>query len=126
LAEKGAPSSAALAADFAKVAPAVLAAAPEKSGGIVDRLFANMGKVVKVTPVGEVAGDDPAALVSQINAALGRGDAASALATWRRLPDGAREASKSWADEAQSTLAAAKAVQGVADDAMARLAAAEK
>src|SRR5260370_869063 len=101
LAEKGAPSAATLAADFAKVASAALAAAtPEKSGGVIDRLFANMGKVVKVTPVGEVAGDDPTALISQINAALGRGDAASALAAWGRLPHAARPAPKAWAAEA--------------------------
>ena len=127
LAEKGAPSAAALAADFAKAAPAVLAAAtPEGSSGVVDRLLSNMGKVVKVTPVGEVAGDEPAALLSQINAALGRGDAATALAAWRRLPDAARQASKPWADEAQSTIDAAKAAGDLAEDAMAQLAAAGK
>ena len=124
-AEKGAPTAGVLAADFAKISPAIsAAAAPQGSGGFVDRLFANMGKVVKVTRVGEVAGDDPAAVVSQIGAALGRGQIEAATAAWTRLPEAARQASKEWANEAQSRLAADKAAQDILDDAMMRLAAA--
>ena len=37
-----------------RVAPTVAAAAASKPAGMVDRLFASMGKVVRVTPVGEV------------------------------------------------------------------------
>ena len=123
LAEKGAPTTSALAADFAKVAPAVLAAGPNKPGGAIDRLFANMSKVVRVTPVGEIAGDDPAALVSQIGAALERGRIGPALAAWERLPEPARQASQEWASAAKARLAADQAAQGVVDDAIARLAA---
>ena len=84
-----------LAADFAKLSPAMLAAAApqELRAALIDRLVANMSKVVKVTPVGEVAGDDPAALVSQIGAALERGQIAPAMAAWARLPEAARQAS---------------------------------
>lgn len=124
LAAHGAPSAAALAADFARVAPAVLAAAATPAaGGVVDRLLANMSKVVRVTPIGEVAGDDPAALVSQIDAALGRGQVAAALAAWARLPEPARRASQDWADAAQSRVGADKAAQDILDEAMVRLAA---
>jgi hypothetical protein len=124
--EKGAPTAGALAADFAKISPAALAAAaPQGSGGVMDRLMANMSKVVRVTPVGEVAGDDPTALVSQIGAALGRGQIEPALAAWMRLPELARQASQEWASAAQSRLAADKAAQGVLDDALASLAAAK-
>jgi hypothetical protein len=123
LAEKGAPTASALAAEFVKNAPAVRAAsAPQSSGGVVDRLMSNMSKVIRVTPVGEVAGDDPAALVSQIDGALGRGQIAEAIAAWARLPDPARQASQDWAARAQSRVAADKAAQGVLDDAMAQLA----
>jgi hypothetical protein len=124
-AEKGAPTPGALAGDFAKISPAILAAAaPQSSAGFVDRLIANMGKVVKVTRVGEVAGDDPAALVSQIGAALARGQIGPATAAWARLPEAARQISKEWAGEAQSRLAADQAAQDILDDAMTRLAAA--
>jgi hypothetical protein len=125
LAEKGAPTAAVLAADFAKVAPAVIVAAtPGEAGGVMERLKANLSKVVRVTPVGEVAGDDPEALVSQIKATLGRGQIAPALALWARLPEPAQQASKEWANAAQTRLGADRAAQGVIDDAMARLAAA--
>jgi hypothetical protein len=126
LAAKGAPTARALSADFANLSPAILAAAaPQNSGGVMDRLLANMSKVVKVTPVGEVAGDDPAALVSQIGAALERGQIGPAMAAWGRLPESARQASQPWAGAAQSRLAADKAAQNILDDAMTRLAAAK-
>ena len=124
LAENGAPTASALAAQFAKLAPAALAAASNKTGGAIDRLFADMGKIVKVTPVGEVAGDDPAALVSQIGAALDRGRLGPALAIWERLPEAARQASQDWASAAKARLAADEAAQGVVEGAIARLAAA--
>ena len=123
-AEKGAPSSDALAADFERIAPAVATAAASKPAGVVDRLFASMGKVVRVTPVGEVAGGDPAALASQIDAALERGRIAQALAAWERLPDAARQASQEWASAAKARLGADQAAQGLLDDAIARLGAA--
>jgi hypothetical protein len=123
-AEKGAPTASALAADFARISPAVLtAASPQISGGAFDRLMANMKKAVRVTRVGEVAGDDPAALVSQIGAALGRSQIASAIAAWERLPEAARQASQEWANEAQPRIAAEKAAQDIVDEAMTQLAA---
>ena len=123
LAAKGAPTARALAADFANLSPAILAAAaPKNSGGVMDRLFANMSKLVEVTPVGEVAGDDPAALVSQIAAALDRGQIGAAMSVWARLPEPARQASQPWADAAQSRLVADKAAQNILDEAMTRLA----
>jgi hypothetical protein len=104
-------------------APAVLAsvaAAPKE--GVMDRLMANMSKVVKVTPVGEIAGDDPAALVSQIEGALDHGDVARAISAWDRLPDPARQASKDWALAARTRQAAQAAAQSLVAEAMAALA----
>jgi hypothetical protein len=125
-ADKGAPSAAALAADFAKAALAILAASAPKSGdGVMDRLMANMSKVVRVTPVGEVAGDDPAALVSQISAALDRGQIAQALAAFARLPEPAQQAAQEWAHAAAARAGADAAAQSLLDDALTRLAAAK-
>jgi len=123
LADHGAPTPASLAADFRALAPAVLAsvaAAPKE--GVMNRLMANMSKVVTVTPVGETAGDDPAALVSQIEGALDHGDVARALGAWDRLPDPAKQASKDWAVAARTRQSAQGAAQNLVAEAMAALA----
>jgi hypothetical protein len=124
LAGKGVPTASALAARFADVAPAARAAASKKPEGAFDRLLADMGGMVKVTRVGEVAGDDPSALISQIGAALDRGRIGPALAAWRRLPEAPRAALQPWADMAKSRLAADEATQGIIDVAIGRLSAA--
>ena len=121
-ARDGAPSLASLANEFAKITPALLSAAePKSDDGIMARLMANMGKIVRVRPVGEQAGDEPAAVVSQIGAALGRADAAGALAAFARLPDASREAGKEWAAKARARVAAAAAAQALLDDSLTRL-----
>ncbi|HLW93480.1 MAG TPA: hypothetical protein VKS78_19555 [Roseiarcus sp.] len=126
-AEKGAPTGRALAADFDKIAPDVLkAAAPKAEGGMIDRLMANMSKIVKITPVGETIGDDPAAIVSRIVGALNRGDIAAAATSWAQLPEPARQVSQSWASALQARLAAETAARGLLNDAMAALAKGDK
>jgi hypothetical protein len=125
-ADAGAPTVAALAAAFAKLAPSVVAAAtPPAEGGVIDRLLDHIRKLVRVRKVGEVAGDDPQALASRVSASLARGDLAAALDAYRRLPDAARQASADWGKAAEARLAAAVAAQSLRADAVARLAAAE-
>jgi hypothetical protein len=125
-ADAGAPTVAALAAAFAKLAPSVVAAAtPPAEGGAIDRLLDHIRKLVRVRKVGEVAGDDPGALASRVSASLARGDLAVALDAYRRLPDAARQASADWGKAAEALLAAAVAAQSLRADAVARLAAAE-
>src|SRR5262249_55142802 len=47
-AERGAPTAVTLESEFEKVAPEILRASAQKpSGGVMDRLMSNMGKVVK-------------------------------------------------------------------------------
>ncbi len=93
-ADAGAPTLAALAASFAKIAPSVVAAAtPPSGGGVMDRLLDHMRKLVRVRKVGEAAGDDAEALAARISAALARGDLAAALDAYhasagRRAPGG--------------------------------------
>jgi hypothetical protein len=125
-ASAGGPNTAALASEFAKIAPAMLTAAePKSDDGVMARLMTNMSKIVRIHPVGEQAGDDPAALVSQISAALERGDVAGALAAYARLPDVSREVGKEWAAHAKARVDAIGAAQALADDAIARLGAAK-
>jgi hypothetical protein len=125
-AESGAPSLAALAASWAKVEPAVAAAAPppERSGW--DRLLDHIRALVRVRRVGEAAGSDesdpPAA---RIGAALERGDLAAALEAYGRLPEASRTAGAVWFDAAKAREAAARAATALRADAIGGLAAAK-
>jgi hypothetical protein len=123
--DAGAPTAAALAASFAKIAPSLVAADnPDTGDGVMDRMLDHMRKLVRVRAVGEVAGDDPSALVSQIEAALGRGQAASALGIYVRLPEPARKAGADWAKTADARIAADAAARSLRENAIGRLAAA--
>jgi hypothetical protein len=123
--DTGAPAAAALAVSFAKIAPSLVAADnPDTGDGVMDRMLDHMRKLVRVRAVGEVAGDDPAALVSQIEAALARGQAASALGIYARLPEAARKAGADWAKTADARVAADAAARSLRESAIGRLAAA--
>jgi hypothetical protein len=123
-ADAGAPTPAALAAGFAKVAPSVIAAAtPASGGGVMDRLLDHMRKLVRVRKLGEVAGDDVEALASRVSGALARGDLSAALDVYRRLPDAARQASADWGKAAEVRQAATVAAEALRADAVGRLAA---
>ncbi len=71
LAASGAPQAPALAAAFAPLA-ATLARGPEPApnAGVVDRMTALIGGAVRIRPVGEAAGETPAAVGARAEAAL--------------------------------------------------------
>jgi hypothetical protein len=124
--DTGAPTSAALAVSFAKIAPDLVAADnPENGDSVMDRMLDHVRKLVRVRAVGEVAGDDPVALVSQIQAALARGQTAQALGLYARLPEAARKAGADWARTADARVAADAAAASLRDGAIRQLAAAK-
>ena len=119
----GAPTGGALAASFDAIAPEVLAATSQgEGGGVVDRFLAHMRNLVRVRNLNETAGDDPQAIVSQIEAACRRGDIAGALAAFGKLPEAAREAAGDWPTEARARQAADAALQSIREAAIGRLA----
>jgi len=123
-AESGAPALSALAASWAKVEPAVAAAAPPPARSGWDRLLDHMRALVRVRRVGEAAGSDESdPPVARIGAALERGDLAAALDVFGQLPQAARAAGAPWADEAKASAAAAKAASALRADAIGGLAA---
>lgn len=95
---------------------------PEGDQGWLDRLKAGAAKVVRVRPVGEAPGDDPAALIGRIDAALGRSAVGEALAAWNRLPEPAKAASRGFAEAARKRVAAEDAVKALSSGAMADIA----
>lgn len=123
----GGPTDRALAASFDAVAPKVLAAAARpEDGGVVDRFLAHLRGLVQVRVLSETPGDDPAALVSQIEAESRRGDVRGALAAFGKLPEPARQAATGWAAEAGAKQAADEALSSIREAAIAKLAAGGK
>jgi hypothetical protein len=123
----GAPTNSALAASFSAVAPHVLAAAaPAETGGVADRFLAHLHNLVKVRELNETAGDDPQALVSQIEAMSRRGDIAAALASFDKLPEAARKAAGDWPTLARARQTADEALQSIREGAVGRLAGGSK
>jgi hypothetical protein len=123
----GATTGGALAASFNAVAPKVLAAvSPPEQGAIADRFLAHVRSLVRVRDLTETTGDDPPALVSQIEALSRRGDFAGALAAFNKLPEAARQAAGDWPAQARARQAADSALQSIREAAIGRLAAATK
>ena len=119
----GAPTNAALAASFSAAAPRVLAAtSQEEKGSVTDRFLAHLHNLVRVRDLNETAGDDPAALVSQIEAETRRGDIGAALASFNKLPEAAREAAGDWQTLARTRQAADLALQSIRETAIGQLA----
>ena len=123
----GGPTDSRLAGDFDAVAPKVLAAASRsENGGVIDRFLAHLRGLVQVRFLNETAGDDPAAIVSQIDAQSRRGDVSGALAAFARLPEPSRQAASGWAAEAGAKQAADGAIRSIREAAIGKLAAGAK
>jgi hypothetical protein len=123
----GAPTNSTLAASFSTVAPHVLAATSQPdTGSVSDRFLAHLHNLVKVRELNETAGDDPQALVSQIEAASRRGDIGAALAAFDKLPEAARKAAGDWPTLARARQAAETALQSIREAAVGRLASGQK
>jgi hypothetical protein len=119
----GAPTNDALAASFSAVAPHVLAAASEgDKGSVTDRFLAHIHNLVRVRDLNETAGDDPQALVSQIEAESRRGDIGAALASFDKLPEAARKAAGDWPTVVHARQAADAALQSIREAAIGQLA----
>ncbi|MGB7835452.1 MAG: hypothetical protein WBL84_24935, partial [Xanthobacteraceae bacterium] len=80
----GAPSQAALAQELAGLMPAITRAAEPggsaAEGNFMQRLRARASEFVQIRPVGDAAGDDPAAIVARLNNEVARQDIAGAVA----------------------------------------------
>lgn len=114
----GAVSRAELLQRFGGVADAILSAInqPAESANIGERLLASAMSVIKVRPVGNVAGDSPSAIVARMEDKLRNGDLKGAAAEWDTLPEAGRAVSAGF----KKTLDARIAVEAQVSDALAR------
>jgi hypothetical protein len=122
LALAGAPTARALADRFRPLADEIAKEDQPADGSFLDRIAQSASHLVRVRPAGEKQGGDPAALASQIQGALDRGDLNRAHDLWVKLPDRAKARSQDWARLLDARLAADNAAQSLATEAIARLA----
>ncbi len=123
-ASTGAPTAAQLALDFSTHSSAMLRAArpATEDGDFLARLSRSAASLVRVRPVGDTSDDSPPALLSRIEAALGRGDVEGALALFERLPPPVSEPARGWAAQAQKRASADAAARALQDELVDRLA----
>jgi hypothetical protein len=123
-AASGIPSTAALARELDALTPALQQAAEPEAGDatFLERLKANAEKLVRVTPAGAPAGNDPAAVLARTRFDAAHGDITAALADIDALPDSAKSLAAAWGKKAAAREAALAASRQIASDALAALA----
>jgi hypothetical protein len=122
-ASSGVPSETALARELSALLPALLKASgvdAPRAGGFLDRLQANAGKLVRIRPAGEAAGqisgDDSAAVVARIEVKAAQADIAGALAELNKLPAALRAPADGWIKKAELRQVAIEASRKLAAD----------
>lgn len=81
--------------------------------GLMNRLVAGLSDVVRVRPVGEVAGDGVPERLARLEARLAAGDLAAAHAEWSALPEAARAGTGDFGPALAARVAADKALDTV-------------
>jgi hypothetical protein len=122
-AASGLPSAASLARQLSDLVPTMLKAvpAPTPTGGFLDRLQANAEKLVRIRPIDEAPGVDPAAIISRAQGKASRGDLTGAVVELKALPAEVRAPAEDWIKKADARNAAITAGSRVVTDALAAL-----
>jgi hypothetical protein len=122
LSEKGAPTVSQLTARFgAQATKLAQGGEAPTGGGIQASVLSVVQRFVKIRPAGEIGGSSVPDIVTTIEAALGRGDLATALSAWRKLPEPARQSSLEWAQQLEARAKAAQAISTLQSQAIAAL-----
>ncbi len=120
----GVPGAAMLARELASVIPAMLKAIERETpqdGGFFDKLQANAERLVRIRPVGEVAGDQPANVIARIEAKARVSDIAGALEELSKLPPQVRAPAESWIKKTNARNAALAAARQFSTGALAAI-----
>ena len=120
LAESGAPSRAALAADFdAAAAEAASAArAPADNGNILDQILHSLSRIFTLRRVASTTGDAPDAVLARAQRQVNEGDIDTALKTLAILPPQAADAMNGWRARAQQRVTLDRQVAAVRKEAL--------
>jgi hypothetical protein len=119
-AASGVPASAALAREFAELAPSLQASAAPREG-VLARLQMNAEKLIQVRRVDAPAGSDAGAIVARAEAKASRGDIGGAASELGQLPPDTRARAQPWIARVEARQAAIDASRRLAADALAGL-----
>jgi hypothetical protein len=119
----GLPTAASLARELAALAPALYQAAGSapREGSFLERLQASAERLVRIRPVADVPGTDPAAIVARIEVRAAHADLAGALDELAKLPASARAPAEAWIKKTEARQAAVATSRQLAADALAAL-----
>lgn len=116
----GVPTTAALAQELRALVPALretLEARPREEG-FLERLKANASRLIRIRPLEDPGGDEPAALLIRIETKAMKADPDGALADLAKLPEPARAMAKPWIEKVQARNAALHSSRQLAADAI--------
>lgn len=119
-AENGVATEADLTAEFSAAADAMIAAGTpvDENAGLAQRLYDSAKSLVKVRPVGEVAGEDVGARVARMEVAVKAAQYDKAIAEYDGLPEAAKAAGTGYADRLKARLEAVKLIDQLVAGAM--------
>ncbi len=119
----GVPSVPSLARELSSLAQPMMKAIgePARTGSVMEKLQAGAEKLVRIRPVGDAPGDDPATVVGRIEAKAARNDIAGALAELSKLPAAVRAPAEPWMKRAAARDAAIAASRQFAQDSLGAL-----
>lgn len=119
----GIPSTIALARELSALTQPMMQTLgePVRTGGVIEKLQASAEKLVRIRPVGEAPGNDPATVVARIEAKAARNDIAGARDDLAKLPATVRAPAESWIKRAAARDAAIVASRQFAQDALGAL-----
>ena len=122
-AASGVPRAAVFARELSALTGPMLAAAggPPREG-FIDRLQANAERLVRIRPINEAPGDDPATVIGRADVKATHGDVAGAVAELGNLPVAVRAPAEGFIARAKAREAALAAARKLADDAVGALA----
>ncbi|HZD90737.1 MAG TPA: hypothetical protein VE224_11590, partial [Pseudolabrys sp.] len=83
-----------------------IAGAQKTGGSFLDRLQANAGRLISITPLKAPSGNEPADVLARVDIEAAHADINGALADLARLPDNVRAPAKDWIAKVKARQAA--------------------
>lgn len=124
LAQVGAPTRSALAAEFPDVAQkaAYASHAPGDRASLLTRIVHAISAVVTIRRTDRLTGDDPDAVLARAERAVGDGDLETALKELNALPQAGRDAVATWREKASRRIEIQRRIAAIRSDALRALA----